>query len=54
VAWRVYSSRSGPSPDGLITMIALDILHTVELRVLRTCNTALSGSAYSEAVGGSR
>ena len=28
-------------------------ISTVELGVLRACNTALSGGAYSEAVGGS-
>jgi len=27
---------------------------SVELEVLRACNTALSGGTYSEAVGGSR
>ena len=29
------------------------LLKAVELEVLRACNTALSGGAYSEAVGGS-
>ena len=33
--------------------VRLGTFDTVELKVLRACNTALSGGTYSEAVGGS-